>query len=230
MATPKQLEQVRDLAKEAESLQYRQISPWFDKHWTELLDPEKRLVWVVLDGDKVVGYLIAKINTDSRRKNSIKVSRLFVKPEYGDEVESALLTRLEKFAVDNGKSTIYGHIFVGNESRVQLLQRHGYTFGKRRGEDAEKRIEAYFMVTHNVGASRVPADDSPKRFLYDYAVADSRMKFEAALPYTVLRARLKELLRKFEEGRGVAVGPEIGLQDPASTIGKFEARNAGSEI
>ncbi len=168
--------QVRALALKEESTEYPKINEWFEKHYEELC--KTRPMWVAVDEDgKVTGYLIARIDGE----RDIKCSRLFVLPEYGEDVKVELLRMFEATIPGLAKTKIHRHVYAGNDDEIAFLQRQGYTFGKYRGiEPGAEEVERQLMVKKLeerkdiVFVSFVPDLGTPKRAVYDYLIGRLR--------------------------------------------------------
>ena len=117
--------------------------PWsLDSIETELLNEDKKLYYVVEDGNGVVGYAGAWLVYDEGQITNIAIRPSVRRQGYGAKLTSALIEECFK----RGMHEIFLEVRISNLSALSLYRQLGFTVkGMRKNYYSEPKEDAYIM-------------------------------------------------------------------------------------
>lgn len=117
--------------------------PWsLDSIETELLNEDKKLYYVVEDGNGVVGYAGAWIVYDEGQITNIAIRPSARRQGFGAKLTSALIEECFK----RGMHEIFLEVRISNLSALSLYRQLGFTVkGMRKNYYSEPKEDAYIM-------------------------------------------------------------------------------------
>ena len=100
-------------------------------------------VYVAVEGSKIVGYLVCRIDDDV-----VWAESLYVLPEHRRKgIGTALYEKAEEIAESLGSDTVYNWVHPNNDAIISFLKKRGYSVlnlieirRKWKGEEAKMRI------------------------------------------------------------------------------------------
>lgn len=117
--------------------------PWsLDSIETELLNEDKKLYYVVEDGNGVVGYAGAWLVYDEGQITNIAIRPSARRQGFGAKLTSALIEECFK----RGMHEIFLEVRISNLSALSLYRKLGFTVkGMRKNYYSEPKEDAYIM-------------------------------------------------------------------------------------
>lgn len=117
--------------------------PWsLDSIETELLNEDKKLYYVVEDGNGVVGYAGAWLVYDEGQITNIAIRPSARRQGFGAKLTSALIEECFK----RGMHEIFLEVRISNLSALSLYRQLGFTVkGMRKNYYSEPKEDAYIM-------------------------------------------------------------------------------------
>ena len=117
--------------------------PWsLDSIETELLNEDKKLYYVVEDGNGVVGYAGALLVYDEGQITNIAIRPSARRQGFGAKLTSALIEECFK----RGMHEIFLEVRISNLSALSLYRQLGFTVkGMRKNYYSEPKEDAYIM-------------------------------------------------------------------------------------
>lgn len=117
--------------------------PWsLDSIETELLNEDKKLYYVVEDGNGVVGYAGAWLVYDEGQITNIAIRPSTRRQGFGAKLTSALIEECFK----RGMHEIFLEVRISNLSALSLYRQLGFTVkGMRKNYYSEPKEDAYIM-------------------------------------------------------------------------------------
>jgi len=94
-----------------------------------LTSPDRDLVLIAEENEKIVGFLIAEL---WKHKGYSYLLDIYIKPEFRRQgIASKLFEEYEKYCKDNGMNVIVGLVLMSNKTMQKWCEKHGIKRGNK---------------------------------------------------------------------------------------------------